>query len=572
MDTLHARSEARRWLASSWLEPELRPALEAMDEDAIALAFGGQLSFGTAGLRGIIGPGTARMNVHTVRRATQALAGVILAQPGGADRGVAISYDTRHMSRTFALSCAEVLCASGIRVYLFTQPSPVPMLSFAVRETGAQAGIMITASHNPGNYNGYKVYWQDGCQLPPGQAEEVARRMRALSFGDEKRMPADEARQCGLLADMPVPVIDAYFAAIQAACPPCPQLEGGNIDVVYTPLHGTGRDPVCRTMRDAAFTHLHMVAAQAVEDADFSTTPSPNPEDERAFTLALEDAKALNAALIVGTDPDCDRVAVMVLGKDRAYHALTGNQLGALLLDYLIGQLKQNGRLPPNPAVVKTIVTTTLARKIAEDAGCTVFDVLTGFKFIGELMGQWEQNGEHRFIFGYEESCGFLAGTHARDKDGVIAARLAIACAAHHAAHGRTLLDALEGLYARHGYFYEKTLSIAFNEADTGRMARMMGALRAHPPKCLGNLAVLAVRDYQSGLRTDAGGARSALDLPQSDVLYFELEDGCWACIRPSGTEPKCKVYLAAHGNSHALAQARLQALIGDQGRLTGQP
>ncbi|MDR3050996.1 MAG: phospho-sugar mutase [Oscillospiraceae bacterium] len=523
------------------------------------------LSFGTAGMRGVLGAGTNRMNVYTVRRATCGLADYINAAPGQAQRGVVIAYDSRRMSAQFARQAALVLCAQGIRVYLFDSLRPVPALSFAVRELKAVAGIVITASHNPPQYNGYKVYWEDGAQLPPELAEAVYSRIEATAYTDALPMDEAEAKAGGLLQMIGQALDDAYIARVRTLCvqPQLMATAGKNLKIVYTPLHGSGNILVRRILREVGIQGVIVVPEQELPDPDFSTVAVPNPEDPGAFTLAMALADREGADCVFGTDPDCDRVGVAVKDGQGVYRLLTGNQIGCLLLYYMLTSRKALGTLPANGAVIKSMVTTELARAIAADFDVAVFDVLTGFKFIAEKIQSFEDTGSHTFLFGFEESYGYLSSTFVRDKDGVNASLLIAEAAAWAKSHGKTLYDVLQEIYATYGHYVESGVSVTLPGVDgLARMRQISARLRGQPPRQLGDLPVLAVRDYLSGLRTDvATGAQTPMGYPAADGVYYELAGGAWVCVRPSGTEPKMKLYIANCGEDAATAKAQNEAL-----------
>lgn len=566
---MDAFAQYRRWADYAPLQPDLKAQLAEMagDEQAVQAAFGSELEFGTAGLRAVIGVGTARMNLYTVARATQGLAELIAATgPEAMGRGVAIAYDNRHMSQAFARQAAAVLCANGIRAYLWPELKPTPMLSFTVRHLGCIAGIMITASHNPAAYNGYKVYWEDGGQLPPEPSARVLGYIGRVDVLTGARiMDLDAARAAGLLVDIDAPgspvtgVEDAFLRNVLAqrtvADRALPKLK-----VLYSPLHGTGYIPVTRALAMAGF-EAAVVPGQEIPDPDFPTAPYPNPEKSACFDRAFAYAQEHPVDLIIATDPDADRLGVALRQGDGSFQVLNGNQIGCLLLSHICSSRRRQGSLPENAATVKSIVSTEMSRVIAEDFGVAQIDVLTGFKFIAEQIHRFETTGEHTFIFGFEESQGYLTGGYCRDKDAVAAALLMVEYAAVLAEQGRTLADALEALYQRYGYYLERSRSFAMEGLDgMDRVARGLSALRAAPPTRFGGWEVTAVRDYQRQLRM-AGQTVEPIDLPPSNVLYYELEQGGKVVVRPSGTEPTVKVYCAVKGASAEEAAARLEAL-----------
>jgi phosphoglucomutase len=528
------------------------------------------LEFGTGGLRGVIGAGTNRINLYTVGRATQGLAQFLLAQLppamqsqaqiGGGGSGsvpaVAIAYDSRHMSPEFALEAALVLAGNGIRAYVFKALRPTPELSFAVRHLSANAGIVVTASHNPPEYNGYKVYGSDGGQLVTQDAAAVTAQISSITAFDQvKRLSIDEADAQGLLIWLGAEIDEAFISAVTAISqnPNIVREQSDRMNIVYTPLHGTGNLPVRIALERIGFANLHVVPQQELPDANFSTVKSPNPEEREAFTLALELAKQSNADLIIGTDPDCDRMGAVVKHASGEYIVLTGNQSGALMLHYLLSSMKEKGVLPTNGVVIKTIVTSELGATIARHYGVEVMNTLTGFKYIGEKMTQFEQTGSHQFLFGYEESYGYLAGTYARDKDGVLAAMLIAEAAAYYKAKGLTLYEVLDDLYRQYGYFLEKLESRTMKGKDgLDQIRRIMNDWRTQPPTHVADIAITQVLDYSLGLD----------GLPKENVLKYVLADGSWFCLRPSGTEPKIKVYFAVKGSSSESANGQLTRLV----------
>ena len=534
------------------------------DEKEIEDRFYTDLSFGTAGLRGVLGAGSNRMNCYVVRRATQALAKYILSTPGQAERGVVIAYDSRRFSDRFARQAALVLCKMGVKVYLFESLRPVPMLSFAVRHLKAIAGIVITASHNPAQYNGYKVYWEDGGQMPPERADKILELIRQTTYQESAPMDEDKALASGLLQIIGKDVDDAYMACVEslAISPELDREMGDKLTIVYTPLHGSGNIPVRRALADMGFTRVFVVPEQEKPDPTFHTVRVPNPEDPAAFKLALELQKKVHADLVFGTDPDCDRVGIAVLDGEGRVHALSGNQIGCLLLHYILDRRRANGTLPKNAAAVKSIVSTELARAICDDYGCAMVETLTGFKFIAEKIEQFTETGEHTFVFGFEESCGYLSGTEVRDKDGVNASLLIAETAAWYKKQDMTLYDALEAIYKKYGYYDSRVTSFALSGMDgLQKMGALMSDLREKVPSEFAGKRVLAVRDYLKGERVDTQGSVSALEQGKSNVLYYELEDGAWICVRPSGTEPKVKLYVNAMSASHEETDKQLQAL-----------
>ena len=538
-----------QWLKDFASDPETVAELESIrgNDAEIEDRFYTELSFGTAGMRGVLGAGTNRMNRYNVRRATKGLAAYLHTQPGAAERGVVIAYDSRRCSDLFARETAQVLCQEGVKAYLFDALRPVPILSYAVRHLGAAAGVVITASHNPPQYNGYKVYGEDGAQLGPEAAAGVTSFIRATPYTACVLMDMEEAKAKGLLHIIGnKEVDDDYIAQVKTLCvnPEMLAREGGSLSIVYTPLHGSGNVPVRRILKEVGITHVSVVKEQELPDPNFSTLKVPNPEDPAAFTLAMKLADEVGADVIFGTDPDCDRLGVAVRDKTGKFQLLTGNQIGCVLLHYILSSRKAQGTLPANGAAVKSIVSTSLANRICEDYGVEMFETLTGFKFIGEKIQQFQDTGSHTFLFGFEESYGFLSSTFVRDKDGVNASLLIAELAASCKAQGITLYDRLQEIFARYGTFVEKVVSTTLPGKDgVVRMQQIMKDLRAEAPQEIGGLKVTAVRDYLRGVRVE-NGVETPTGLPTSDVLYFELEGGNWVCVRPSGTEPKIKLYV----------------------------
>ncbi|HML45802.1 MAG TPA: phospho-sugar mutase [Clostridia bacterium] len=532
-----------------WLRkyPDMAQELAAIADDAreIEDRFYTTLSFGTAGMRGVLGAGENRMNCVIIRRATRALADTILETPGGRSRPVVIAYDSRRMSDVFAKETALTLAACGVKALLFPSLRPVPVLSFAVRHLKAIAGVVITASHNPPAYNGYKVYWEDGAQLPPAQADGIQAKMRTVP----ETLPMDEARarEAGLLADVPASVDDAYCDRVAGLSiqPDMLRAHGKELTIVYSPLHGSGNLPVRRVLRQVGIENLLVVPEQELPDPNFSTVRVPNPEERDAMRLAVTLADKHGADVAFATDPDCDRLGVAAREPSGDYRILTGNQIGCLLLYYILSQRQAQGTLPKDGVTVKSIVSTEMARAIASSFGVETRDVLTGFKFIAEQIQDMEERGGS-FLFGFEESYGFLSSTFVRDKDAVNASLLVAELALWLKRCGKTLHGLLQELYARYGAYADAVRSIALPGKDgLEKMRSLMAALRENPPKALAGLEILAVRDYQTGLRTDARGG-APMGMTASDVLYYEMQGGPWVCVRPSGTEPKIKVYVNA--------------------------
>ena len=547
-----------RWLESDKLSDAEKAELASIrDNDGeIRLRFTSYLSFGTAGLRGIMKTGMNAMNVHTVAYATQGLANLILKEGRAAD-GVAIAYDSRNNSALFAKTAAQVLAAAGIKSYLFDDLRPTPELSFALREYGCVAGINITASHNPKEYNGYKAYWEDGAQLPPEHADTVSASMEALDiFEDVKLADFDKALADGLIVMLGEETDEKYLAQVvaQAVNPDAVKAVADDLKIVYTPLHGTGHKLVPEVMKRIGLKHLYTVPEQMIIDGDFPTVPKPNPEYPQVFELGIAIANEIGSDLIVATDPDADRVGVMTRTADGSFKTITGNQMGALLLDYILTAYEETGNMPAHPYAVKTIVSTELAAAICAAHNVTMHNVLTGFKFIGEVIKNYEAKGYGSFILGFEESYGYLKGTYARDKDAVVASMLICEMTAYYKAKSMTLCDALEGLYARYGYCYETNVEIYMEGLDGAqRMAAMMDTLRNDPPAVFGGVNVELFGDYKTETFTElATGKKIPTGLPKSNVLYFKLVNGDVIVVRPSGTEPKIKFYFLLLGKDQA--------------------
>ena len=552
------------WLESDKLSAAEKAELESIrDNDGeIRLRFTSYLSFGTAGLRGIMKTGMNAMNTHTVAYATQGLANLIIKQGRAAD-GVAIAYDSRNNSALFAKTAARVLAASGIKSYLFDDLRPTPELSFALREYGCVAGINITASHNPKEYNGYKAYWEDGAQLPPEHADTVSAEMEALDiFKDVKIADFDKALAEGLIVMLGQETDEKYLAQVvaQAVNPDAVKAVADDLAIVYTPLHGTGHKLVPEVMKRIGLKNLYTVPEQMIIDGNFPTVPKPNPEYPQVFELGIAIANEVGSDLIVATDPDADRVGVMTRTADGSFMTITGNQMGALLLDYILTAYEQTDSMPAHPYAVKTIVSTELAAAICKAHNVTMHNVLTGFKFIGEVIKNYEAKGYGSFILGFEESYGYLKGTYARDKDAVVASMLICEMTAYYKAKGMTLGDALQGLYARYGYCYETNVEIYMEGLDgASRMAAMMDTLRNNPPAVFGQVPVELFGDYKTETFTElATGKQTPTGLPKSNVLYFKLTNGDVIVVRPSGTEPKIKFYFLLLGKDKDEVLAKL--------------
>ena len=562
-------AEYERWLASPALTEQERAELAAIrgDDDAIKDRFFAPLSFGTAGLRGVLGTGLYRMNRFTVGAATQGLANLIVQHGTEAmKRGVAIAYDSRHFSPEFAQLAASILAANGIQVKLYDELRPTPELSFAIRHYGTIAGINVTASHNPKEYNGYKVYWEDGAQLPPKEADVVAKEMEALDFfTDVKTMDFEEALEQGLVQMMDWQTDEAYLQEVLkvAINPDCVRQVADDFKLVYTPFHGAGYRLVPEILRRIGYKHILCVPEQMVIDGDFPTVKSPNPENKEGFHLAIDLAKKNGVDLIIGTDPDADRTGIVLKDAAGEYITLSGNQVGVLLIDYVITAKKLTGTMPEHPAVLKSIVTTEMARAAAEVNGVDCFDTFTGFKFLAEKIKQFETTGSHEYLFAFEESYGYLAGDYARDKDAVTASMLIAEMAAYYRTKGMTLYDAMQTMYEKYGFYTEHTISITMpGVAGLERMKELMGELREHPLTTVGSHKVEYIRDYLPGTRTCVTDGKSEqMELSGQNVLYYELEGGTSFIIRPSGTEPKVKVYMMAKADTKAAADAKVAEL-----------
>ena len=544
------------WLNAPALSEAEKAELAAIagDEKEIESRFFSQLEFGTAGLRGTMGVGLYRMNIHVIRHATQAFAKVILNEgPESVKKGVAICFDCRNNSDVFAREAACIMAAAGIPVRLFASLRPTPELSFAIREYGCIAGINITASHNPKEYNGYKVYWSDGAQLPPNHADQVAKIMGASDVFDVKAADYDQAVADGLITIMGEETDEKFLANVMAQVNDQAAVDAvaDTFKMVYTPFHGTGYKLIPEALKRLGMKHVICVPEQMVIDGNFPTVASPNPENPEGFALAVELANKEGADFILGSDPDADRVGLMVRAGD-GFKVLTGNQTGVLLLDYLIGAMKRTGRLPENPVALKTIVTTEMARKVAEVNGLKCFDTFTGFKFLAQKKDQLENSGQGNVIMAYEESYGYMLGSYVRDKDAVTAAVAMTEMAAYYAGKGMTLYDALMALYEKYGDYGERTLNLVMPGLDgLKKMAALMAGLRANPPKEIGGESVKTWKDYKDGSVVDAAtGDRTQMELSGSNVLRYELADGTSVIVRPSGTEPKVKVYILAQGAS----------------------
>ena len=564
---LDYKKEYERWLASDALSADEKAELKSIagDEIEIESRFYGPLEFGTAGLRGTMKVGLHQMNVHVIRWATQGFADVIAAEGDEAkQKGVAICMDCRVNSMAFARAAAEVCAANGIRVRIFESLRPTPELSFAVRYYGCQAGINVTASHNPKEYNGYKVYWADGAQLPPQHAAAIAARLEQIDiFTGVKRMAFDDAVKAGLITLLGEETDKMFMSNVMAMINDRASVAqvADSFKVVYTPFHGCGWKLVPEALRGLGVKNLYCVEQQMVLDGTFPTVASPNPENPEGFYLAIELADKVGADFILGTDPDSDRVGIMVRGADGKFIAVTGNQTGVLLLDYLIGAMRRAGKMPEHPYFLKTIVTTEMARKVAESNGVTCCDTFTGFKFMAEKKNALEAAGEGHVIMSYEESYGYMLGDYVRDKDAVTASLLITEMAAWYAAKGMTLYDAIQALYEKYGWYGEKTHNLVMPGLDgLEKMAALMKHLRTAPPADIAGVTVVTRKDYQDGTATDcATGRVTAMELKGSNVLRYELADGTTILVRPSGTEPKIKVYILTKGADAADRDANIE-------------
>ena len=559
------------WLENPYFDGQTKEELRAIadDENEIKERFYMDLEFGTAGLRGIIGAGINRMNIYTVRRATQGLANYIIKQ-GGADKGVAIAYDSRRMSPEFAMEAAMTLAANGIKAYKFESLRPTPELSFAVRELGCIAGINITASHNPPEYNGYKVYWEDGAQFTPPHDKGVTEEVLAIEdLSTVKTTTEDEAVKAGKYQVIGKEIDDKYIAHVKAQVVNQEAIDRmqKEITIIYTPLHGTGNIPARRVMKELGFENVYVVPEQELPDGNFPTVSYPNPEAEEAFALGLKLAKEKNADLVLPTDPDADRLGVYVKDtKSGEYIPLTGNMSGSLLCDYVLSQKQAKGEIPKDGQVIKSIVTTNLVDAVAAHYGCELVEVLTGFKYIGQQILKEEQTGKGTYMFGMEESYGCLIGTYARDKDAISATAALCEAAAYYKEKGMTLWDAMVAMYEKYGYYKDTVKSIGLKGIEgLAKIQEIMENFRKNPPKELAGWKVVSARDYKADTITDLEtGAVRPTGLPSSNVLYYDMTDGAWLCIRPSGTEPKIKFYYGIKGTSLEDAEAKSAKLGGE--------
>ena len=565
---MDAKSTYEFWVEDSCFDEDTKKELRGIagDADEIEERFYRDLEFGTGGLRGIIGAGTNRMNIYTVRKATQGLANFIIKEQAQ-EKGVAIAYDSRNMSPEFAQEAALCLAANGIKAYIFPSLRPTPMLSFALRELGCTAGIVVTASHNPPEYNGYKVYWEDGAQITAPKDREIIREVNAITdYAMVNTMEKEAAEAAGLYQVIGEEIDDQYMEALKNLVlrPEMIKKEAKDLKIVYTPLHGTGNLPVRRVLRELGFGNVYVVKEQELPDGNFPTVSYPNPEDKDAFTLALKLAKEVDADVVLATDPDADRLGVYAKDtKTGEYVSFTGNMSGMLILEYRLARSKAMGTLPKNGAVVTTIVSGKMAREIVKDYQVDLIETLTGFKYIGEQIKFFEQNREHEYVFGYEESYGCLVGTHARDKDAVAAVMALCEVAAYCKSQGMTLCDKMNELFETYGYYREDLCTVTLKGQEGAKqIAAMMEHIRNDVPKSIGGLTVVQFRDYREDAKIDmADGRKETTGLPKSDVLYFELGDNAWCCIRPSGTEPKIKFYMGVKGSDEEEAAGKLKFL-----------
>lgn len=559
--------EKEKWLNSKFVDELTKKEIKGMDDAQCMESFYKMLEFGTAGLRGILGAGTNRMNIYTVRHASQGLASFIKAKgEEEMKKGVVISYDSRNFSREFAEETAKVLGANGIKVMLSDSLRPVPQLSFAVRYFGAVAGVMITASHNPAKYNGYKVYGADGGQMPPENAGKVLEYINKTDiFEDVKVEELSDLVAKGIVYEFGKEVDDAFIAAIKKQqLNPEAIKEAKDFKVVYTPIHGSGNVPVRRVLKEIGVENLYVVESQVAPDGNFSTVVSPNPENKEALSMAIELAKEIGADFAFGTDPDCDRIGVAVKDKDGEFITLTGNMVGALLTYYILSSHKEKGTLPKNGVVVKTIVTSYMINAICDSFGVSVENVLTGFKFIGEKMNSYEKTGSHTYMLGFEESYGYLSGMHARDKDAVEASMLVVEMAAYYKLKGKTLYDALLDIYALYGTYRERTIALTF-EGISGaeKISSITEKVRNSGLTEIAGIKVLSLSDYKLKVKTNViNGKKETINLPSSDVLLFEMENGAWFAVRPSGTEPKIKFYIGVNEKNIDEAEQKIDEII----------
>lgn len=565
---MEAEKQYALWCTDAYFDQETKEELKQIEgnKEEIEERFYRSLEFGTGGLRGIIGAGTNRMNRYTVRRATQGLANYIINEHAQ-EKGIAIAYDSRRFSPEFAQETALCMAANGIPAYIFPSLRPTPMLSFVLRELGCTAGVVVTASHNPAEYNGYKVYWEDGAQITAPKDKEIIQEVNAITdFSQVKTMGLKEAKAAGLYREIGPEMDDRYMAALKKLVlrPEAIKRQAKDLTIVYTPLHGTGNLPVRRVLKELGFERVYVVKEQELPDGNFPTVPYPNPEDKAAFKLALALAREVDADLVLATDPDADRLGIYAKDSDGEYKSFTGNMSGMLILEYLLSQKKELGLLPENGAVVTTIVSGKMSVPMTEKYHVKRIETLTGFKYIGEQIKWFEQDHSHEFIFGYEESYGCLEGTHARDKDAVVAVMALCEAAAYYREQGISLCEQMEKLFCEYGY-YQEGLCTVTKKGQNGakQIAQCMEQLRENTPERLGGFSVLRVRDYERGTILDKQtGETEETGLPKSNVLYLDLEQDAWCCIRPSGTEPKIKFYAGVKGESLEDGKEKLAVLM----------
>ncbi|HJV31564.1 MAG TPA: phospho-sugar mutase [Bacillales bacterium] len=567
------RMKAQQWIEFKNLDDELKAQLNQLNEKDIEEAFYKNLEFGTGGMRGEIGVGTNRMNLYTVRKASAGLASYIVENGEEAKkRGVVIAFDSRHKSPEFAMEAAKTLASRGIQAYIFDELRPTPELSFAVRYLNAFSGIVVTASHNPPEYNGYKVYGCDGGQLPPDSADQVIAKVNEIE--NELLIHVDQEdklKAAGLIVTIGTEIDQAYIEKLRTISENPELAQQSDIKVVFTPLHGTANKPVRNALTALGYKNIHVVKEQELPDPEFTTVKSPNPEEHAAFELAIRDGKKIGADLLIGTDPDADRLGIAVLNHDGEYVVLTGNQTGALLLDYILTQKQAKGMIPENGVVLKTIVTSEIGRKIASTYQLSTVDVLTGFKFIAEKIQEYRTTGEHTFMFGYEESYGYLISDFVRDKDAVQAAILATEVCAYYKMKGMTLYEGLMQVFEKYGYYLEGLRSLTLKGKEGAEMIqRILTSFRDEPLTALGNVSVKTSEDYLTGIRVSYA-EKEKIDLPKSNVLKYTFEDGSWVCLRPSGTEPKVKFYFGVNSQELEQSKTKLQEIEKDFMELVDQ-
>jgi phosphoglucomutase len=561
--------EYNEWLLNPYFDEATRRELEALkgNDNEIRERFYKDLEFGTGGLRGILGAGINRMNIYTIRRATQGLANYIVRQKGE-NKGVAIAYDSRRMSPQFALQTALCLAANNIKAYMFDSLRPTPELSFAVRELGCIAGVVITASHNPAEYNGYKVYWEDGAQITSPKDVEIIHEVNSIhDFSLAKTMSGEDAMKKGLLRIIGKEIDDKYIESLKKQIINPVTEEGKKLNIVYTPLHGSGNIPARRILDEIGFRNVYVVESQEHPDSEFSTVGYPNPEDPKVFELAKDLAEKVNGEIILATDPDADRLGIQVRNNKGEFVLFNGNMTGALIAEYVFSQKARNGALADNSALVKTIVTGNIADRIAKEYNARLIEVLTGFKYIGEQIKLFEETGESEYVFGYEESYGYLVGTHSRDKDAIVAVMILCEAAAFYKSQGISLYEQMEKIFKKYGYFKEKTIAVTLKGIEgMEQIKSIMEGYRNNPPKTVGGYQILKCRDYMADTITDnLTGDVLPTGLPKSDVLYYEMNDDAWCAIRPSGTEPKIKFYFGVKGENKEDATDKINRLMGDE-------